>query len=223
MSSADSYFWIDYLNKIDPSLVNNFVGSAAGALAGAFAAFGLEARRRKKENTETQRSKLLHAQFLFAQKINSIINLKNHLANIPPTTNSIAVSKMTHITIDERVSARDLEPMIDGQWADKATDILRFDRTYAEAAEWLARFNQQKDLISFHPNTKIFEVDWEQAKVGAAVDVPLVMELNFTLTNLRASVEHAHQKLPEGLELLKAFMKENYPGRRTIGVSPTKQ
>jgi len=157
------------------------------------------------------------------KKINSIINLKNHLANIPPTTNSIAVSKMTHITIDERVSARDLEPMIDGQWADKATDILRFDRTYAEAAEWLARFNQQKDLISFHPNTKIFEVDWEQAKVGAAVHVPLVMELNSTLTNLRASVEHAHQKLPEGLELLKAFMKENYPGRRTIGVSPIKQ
>jgi hypothetical protein len=113
--------------------------------------------------------------------------------------------------------------MIDGQWADKATDILRFDRTYAEAAEWLARFNQQKDLISFHPNTKIFEVDWEQAKVGAAVDVPLVMELNSTLTNLRASVEHAHQKLPEGLDLLKAFMKENYPGRRTIGVSPIKQ
>jgi gas vesicle protein len=108
MSSADSYFWIDYLNKIDPSLVNNFVGSAAGALAGAFAAFGLEARRRKKENRETQRSKLLHAQFLFAQKINSIINLKNHLANIPPTTNSIAVSKMTHITIDERVSAESL-------------------------------------------------------------------------------------------------------------------
>jgi len=177
-----------------------------------------EARRRKKENTETQRSKLLHAQFLFAQKNQFNHQPQNHLANIPPTTNSIAVSKMTHITIDERVSARDLEPMIDGQWADKATDILRFDRTYAEAAEWLARFNQQKDLISFHPNTKIFEVDWEQAKVGAAVHVPLVMELNSTLTNLRASVEHAHQKLPEGLELLKAFMKENYPGRRTIGV-----
>jgi hypothetical protein len=98
---------------------------------------------------------LLHAQFLFAPKINSIINLKNHLAKIPPATNSIDVSKMTHITVDERVSA-DLEPLIDGQWADQAADILRFDRTYAEAAEWLARFNQPKDLIAFHPNTKIW-------------------------------------------------------------------
>jgi hypothetical protein len=65
-------------------------------------------------------------------------------------------------------------------------------------------------------------VDWEQGKVGAAVDVPLVMELNSTLKNLRASVAHVDQKLSEGLESLKALMKQNYPGRRTISVSPEK-
>jgi gas vesicle protein len=70
----------------DRSLIGEFVGSAAGALAGAGAAFLLEARRRRKENTETQRSKLLHAAFLFAQKINSITNLKNHLAQIRTAT-----------------------------------------------------------------------------------------------------------------------------------------
>jgi hypothetical protein len=122
---------------------------------------------------------------------------------------------MTHITIDERVSARDLEPLIDGQWADQAADIFRFDRTYAEAAEWLARFNQQKDLIAFHPNTKIWGVDWE-GKVGAAVDVPLVMDLNSTLKNLRASVAHADQKLSDGLESLKAYMKQTIPAAEQL-------
>jgi gas vesicle protein len=98
----------------DPT-VGNAVGSAVGALAGAYAAFLLEARRRKKENTETQRSRLLHAQFLFAQKINSITNLKNHPAQIRTATamDSINVSKMSQVMIEERISARDLEPMIE--------------------------------------------------------------------------------------------------------------
>src|SRR5918996_579376 len=193
---------------IDPSLLSNFVGSAAGALAGAFAAFLLEAHRRKKENSETQRSKLLHAQFLLAQKINSITNLKNALDKIPPGMNSFEVPKMTHITIDERVGARDLEPLIDGQWVGQAADILRFDRTYADAAEWLARFNQQKDLIAFHPSTKILEVDWEKGKIGAAVDVSLLMELNSALRNLRESVDQAHESLPQAADSLLAFMKQ---------------
>jgi hypothetical protein len=196
------------------------VGSAAGALAGAGAAFLLEAKRRRTENTETQRYKLLHAQFLFAQKINSITVLKNHLAKIPPATNSIEVSKMIFIMIDERVNPRDLEPMIDSRWADKAGDVLRFDRAYAEAGDWLARFNQQKDQIALHPNTKIFAADWEKGRLEAQVNIPLVMELNFTLKNLRASVDNAHQRLPEGLESLRAFMKETYPGLRAIRVSP---
>jgi hypothetical protein len=132
------------------------------------------------------------------------------------------VSKISLIMIDELVTARDLEPMIDGNWADRAADILRHDRSYADAAEWLARFNQQKDLIAFHPNTQAMGVDWQQEKMDAKVDVPLVLELHSTLRNLRASVDDAHQKLPQGLELLRAFMKETYPGRRTIGVSPKK-
>jgi len=101
---------------------------------------------------------------------------------------------MIFIMIDERVNPRDLEPMIDSRWADKAADVLRFDRGYAEAGDWLARFNQ--------------------------VNIPLVMELNFILKNLRASVDNAHQRLPEGLESLRAFMKETYPGRRAIRVNP---
>jgi gas vesicle protein len=207
---------------MDLSLLTNLAASAAGALAGAFAAFLLEERRRKKENSETQRSKLLHAQFLLAQKVNSITNLKNALDKISQETNSAEVSKMTHITIDERLSARDLEPLIDGQWVGQAADILRFDRTYADAAEWLSRFNQQKDRIASHPNTKIFEFDLEKGKIGAAVDVPLLMELNSALKNLRESVDQAYQSLPQALDSLLAFMKQKYPGRRTISVSPKK-
>jgi hypothetical protein len=74
----------------------------------------------------------------------------------------------------------------------------------------------------FTPTLKGWALDWQQEKMDAKVDVPLVLELHSTLRNLRASVDDAHQKLPQGLELLRAFMKETYPGRRTIGVSPKK-
>ena len=208
---------------LDQALLNNFVGSAAGALAGALAAFYLEARPRKTENLETQRSKLLHAQFLLAQKINSITNLKNHLDKIPPEAHSFEVPKMTHITVDERISARDIEPLIDGHWVEQATDILRFDRTYADAAEWLARFNQEKDRIAFHPDTRVIEFDLEKSKMGAAVNVPLVIELNSAWRNLRQAVDQAHESLPQAFDSLLAFMEQNYPGRRRLTLSRKKE
>jgi hypothetical protein len=208
----------------DSSFWTNVAGSFVGALAGAGTAFLLEARRRSNENAETQRSRFLHAQFLFAQKINSIILLKNHLDAISPATSSIDMLEIVHITIDERISARDLAPMIDGRSAEQAFDILRCDRTYAEANDWVARFNRQKDLIASHPNTQILSViDMERGQLGAKVDLPLVVKLNSTLANLRAAVENSHKRLPEGLVLLTAFMKDKYPGRRTLGVSPIKQ
>ncbi|MDP2604301.1 MAG: hypothetical protein Q8S00_17210 [Deltaproteobacteria bacterium] len=215
---------------MDLSLLTNISASApaalagaAGALAGAFAAFLLEERRRKKEISETQRSKLLHAQFLLAEKINSITNLKNTLDEFPQETNPAGVRAMIYITIDERLSSRDLEPMIDGQWADQAAEILRCDRTYADAAGWLTRFNQQKDRMESHPDTKLFNLDLEKGESGAAVDPVLFIGLNFAFKNLRESVEHSHQKLPQALDSLIAFMKQNYPGRRTIRVSPKKK
>jgi hypothetical protein len=79
-----------------------------------------------------------------------------------------------------------------------------------------------KRTSSHFTPTQAMGVDWQQEKMDAKVDVPLVLELHSTFINLRASVDDAHQKLPQGLELLRAFMKETYPGRRTIGVSPKK-
>ena len=91
---------------------------------------------------------------------------------------------MTHITIDERISARDLEPLIDSQWVGQAADILRFDRSYADAAEWLARFNQEKDRLTSHADTKVVDFDLEARRIGANVNIPLLMDLNSTMRAL---------------------------------------
>src|SRR5713226_3341365 len=203
---------------MDVSILANLAASAVGALAGAFAAFLLERNRRKNERSDAKRSKLLHAQFVLAQKINSIINLKNALDQIPLQRNPASVRQMIYTTIDEALSSRDLEPMTDGQWSDQAAEILRCDRAYADAVEWLTRFNQQKDRIESHPNTKVFNVDLEKGESEVAVDPFLFVGIDLAFKNLRQSVEQAHRKLPVALDSLRGFMKENYPGRRTISV-----
>lgn len=203
---------------MDASILANLAASAAGALAGAFAAFLLERNRRKSERSDAKRSKLLHAQFVLAQKVNSIINLKNALDQIPLQTNPAAVRQMVLTSIDEALGSRDLEPMIDGQWSDQAAEILRCDRAYADAVEWLMRFNQQKDRIESHPNTKVFKFDLEKGESEVAIDPFLFIGIDLALKNLRESVEQAHRKLPVALDSLRAFMKEHYPGRRTIRI-----
>jgi hypothetical protein len=120
------------------ALVGNFIGSGAGALAGAVAVLVYEAWRRNTEHMELQHSKLLRAQMILADKINFITNLKNMLDQIPKETNPAMVPKMLYTMVDEHLSTRDLEPMINGQWADQAAEILRCDRSYRDATDSLA-------------------------------------------------------------------------------------
>ena len=203
-------------------MLETVVATAAGTLVGALAAFLLEAHRRKNEREEIQRSKLLHAQFILAQKLNSITNLKNLLDQTPQHANPIEVPQMYYKTIDDVLSSRDLEPLIDSHWADQAAEILRCDRQYADAVECLSQFNQQKDRIENHPNTKFTKMSVENAKGEAYVDAVLVVDLDRKFKNLRDSVDRAHRKLPEALASLKAFMQGIYRGKRTISVTPKK-
>ena len=208
---------------MDISIISNLAASAGGALAGAFAAFLLERNRRKNERSDSERSKLLNAQFILAQKINSIINLKNALDQIPLQTNPAAVRQMIYITIDDALSSRDLEPMIDGQWSDHAAEILRCDRAYADAVEWLTRFNQQKDRIESNPNSKRLNVDLKKGEGEVAIDPFVFVGIDLAFKNLRESVDQAHGKLPVALDSLRAFIREKYPGRMTISISPKHQ
>src|SRR5262245_32771 len=109
------------------ALIGNFIGSLVGALAGAGAVLFYEACRRKREHAELQHSKLLRAQLVLADKINSITNLKSMLDQIPKETDPVMVPKMLYTMVDEHLSTSDLEPMINGQWADQAAEILRCD------------------------------------------------------------------------------------------------
>ena len=103
---------------------------------------------------------------------------------------------MIYTTINEALSSRDLEPMIDGQWSDQAAEILRCDRAYAERSGWLTRFNQQKHRIEFHPNTKLFNVDLEKGEGEVAIDPFLFVGIDLAFKNLRESVDQAHRNLP---------------------------
>jgi hemoglobin-like flavoprotein len=205
------------------ALFGNFIGSAAGALAGAVAVLLYEAWRRNSEHVELQHSKLLRAQLILADKINSITNLKNMLDQIPKETDAAMVSKMLYTMVDEHLSTRDLEPMITGQWADQAAEILRCDRSYRDAADSLAQFNQEKNRITSHPDTNVVDFDLKARQMGANVNVPLLLDLNSAWTNLRESVDQCHRRLHQALDSSGAFMKQTYPGRRTISVSPKKE
>src|SRR5262245_23021558 len=187
------------------ALIGNFIGSLVGALAGAGAVLFYEACRRKREHVELQHSKLLRAQLVLADKINSITNLKNMLDQIPKETDPAMVSKMLYTMVDEHLSTRDLEPMINGQWADQAAEILRCDRSYRDAADSLAQFNQEKDRITGHPDTKLVDFDLKARQIGANVNVPLLMDLNSAWTNLRDSVDHCHRRLYQALDSSGAF------------------
>jgi hypothetical protein len=83
----------------------------------------------------------------------------------------------------------------------------------------MASFNQQQDRFASHPNT---EVDVEKNKIGAEVDVRLIVELNSAWKNLRESVDQAHRKLPQASDSLVAFMKHAYPHHITIKVTQKK-
>ena len=205
------------------ALFGNFVGSAAGALAGAVAVLVYEAYRRKTDRAELEHSKLLFAQLVLAEKINSITNLKNTLDKIPKETNPALVSKMLYTMIEERLSRSDVEPMINGHWADQAVEILRCDRTYSDASDSLAHFNQAKDRLTSHADNKVVDFDLEARRMDAHVNPPLLMDLNSAWINLRESVDNCHGKLYQGLDSLGAFMKQTYPGRRTLSVSLKKQ
>src|SRR5262245_23947765 len=205
------------------ALIGNFIGSLVGALAGAGAVLFYEACRRKREHAELQHSKLLRAQLVLADKINSITNLKSMLDQIPKETDPVMVPKMLYTMVDEHLSTSDLEPMINGQWADQAAEILRCDRSYRDAADSLAQFNQEKDRIARHPDTKVVDFDLSARQMGANVNVPLLMDLNSAWTNLLESVDNCHRKLHQGFDSLRAFMKQTYPGRKTLSVSPKKQ
>lgn len=204
------------------ALFGNFIGSAAGALAGAVAVLVYEAYRRKREHVELQHSKLLLAQLVLAGKINSITNLKNTLDQIPKERDPALVPRMLYTMIDERLSLRDVEPMIQGQWAEQAAEILRCDRTYTDASDSLVRFNQEKDRLTSHADTKVVDFDLEARQMGANVNIPLLMDLNSAWSNLRESVDNCHRKLYQALDSLGPFMKQTYPGRKTISVSRKK-
>jgi hypothetical protein len=205
------------------ALFGNFVGSAAGALAGFVGGLFYDAYRRKRDRAELQHSKLLFSQLVLARKINSITNLKNTLDQIPKESDPALVPKMLYTMIDERLSLRDLEPMIVGQWAEQAAEVLRCDATYTDASDSLAQFNQAKDRMTSHADNKVVDFDLEARRMDAAVNVSPLMELNSAWSNLREAVDNCHGKLYQGLDSLGTFMKQNYPGRRTISVSPKKQ
>jgi hypothetical protein len=205
------------------ALFGNFVGSAAGALAGAAAVLAYEWFRRKWDLEELQHSKLLRAQLILATKINSITNLKNMLDQIPKQTDPAMVPKILYTMVNERLRMRDLEPMIGGQFTDQAAEILRCDRTYTDASDSLAQFNQEKDRLTSHADTKVVDYDLEAREMLGKVNVPLLMNLRSAWTNLLESVDHCHGKLHQGFDSLRAFMKQTYPGRRTLSVSPKKE
>ncbi|HEY6364946.1 MAG TPA: hypothetical protein VI585_09150 [Candidatus Binatia bacterium] len=171
---------------------------------------------------ELQHSKLLLAQLVLAGKINSITNLKNTLDQIPKERDPALVPRMLYTMIDERLSLRDVEPMIQGQWAEQAAEILRCDRTYTDASDSLVRFNQEKDRLTSHADTKVVDFDLEARQMGANVNIPLLMDLNSAWSNLRESVDNCHRKLYQALDSLGPFMKQTYPGRKTISVSRKK-
>jgi hemoglobin-like flavoprotein len=205
------------------ALFGNLIGSATGALAGAVAVLIYEAYRRKREHVELQHSKLLRAQLILADKINSITKLKNMLDQIPKETDAAMVRKMLYTMVDEHLSTRDLEPMITGQWADQAAEILRCDRSYRDAADSLAQFNEEKDRLTSHADTKVVDFNLEARQMVGKVNVPLLMDLNSAWTNLRESVDQCQRRLHQGFDSLRAFMKQTYLGRRTLSVSPKKQ
>src|SRR4030095_8811938 len=188
-------------------LFGNFVGSAAGALFGAVAVLVYEWYRRKWDYEKLQHSKLLRAQLILADKINSITNLKNMLDQIPKEMDPAMVSKMVYTMVDEHLTTTDLEPMIGGQFTDQAAEILRCDRSYRDAADSLARFNEEKDRLTSHADTKVVDYNLEARQMGAKVNVPLLMDLGSAWTNLRESVDHCHHKLYQGLDFLGAFME----------------
>jgi hypothetical protein len=89
------------------------------------------------------------------------------LDQIPKETDPAIVSKMLYTMVDEHLSTRDLEPMINGQWADQVAEILRCDRSYRDAADSLAQFNQEKDRITCHADTKLVDVDLKARQMGS--------------------------------------------------------
>jgi hemoglobin-like flavoprotein len=204
------------------ALIANFIGSAAGALAGAAAVLVYEWFRRKWDREDIQYSKLLRAHLILATKINSITNLKNMLDQIPKETDAAMVRKILYTMVDEHLTTRDLEPMIGGQFTDQAAEILRCDRSYRDAADSLAQFNEEKDRLTSHAETKVVDYDLEASEMLGKVNVPLLMNLSAAWTNLRESVDRCHGKLRQGFDSLRAFMKQTYPGRTTLSVSPKK-
>jgi hemoglobin-like flavoprotein len=221
MAPANGHLEMNFSPFID-ALFGNFVGSAAGALAGAATVLVYEWFRRKWDREDLQYSKLLRAHLILATKINSITNLKNMLDQIPKETDPGMVNKILYTMVDEHLSTRDLEPMIGGQFTDQAAEILRCDRSYRDAADSLAQFNEEKDRLTSHADTKVVDYDLTTREMVGKVNVSLLMDLSSAWTNLRESVDRCHGKLHQGFDSLRAFMKQTYPGRITLNVSPKK-